>query len=198
MRRTPERSKEDVLTTSASSAKGILLRGLEKVAPNPDIEPLTPSPFFGDAMGRPGSQAVLSSLRAPFRAMGEAILPSPDSLDEEGWVEAERIVEDALASKPSGIKRQIRLFLRLVDLLPIVTSGRTFSKLSVPRRAAFLHRLHRSPIMPLRKGLWGIRTLIFMGYYNQAGVRDRIGYGADPWGWTAHFGEQLAKERDRS
>jgi hypothetical protein len=39
--------------------------------------------------------------------------------------------------------------------------------------------------------MWGIRTLLFMGYYNQDRVRQEIGYGADPWGWTAHFGDEL-------
>lgn len=150
-------------------------------------------------MDEPGGEAVLSSLRGPFRAIGEVVLPSPGALDEEGWAKAESIVERALASKPKGIKRQIRLFLRLVDLLPIVTSGRTFSKLSLPRRAAFLHRLHRSPIMPLRRGLWGIRTLLFMGYYNQDGVRERIKYGANPLGWTADLGgEPLTNGGDHS
>ncbi len=142
-------------------------------------------------MNGPGSEPVLSSLQAPLRAIGSVVLPSPEALDGEGWLEAEAIMERALASKPSGIKRQIRLFLRLVNFLPVLTTGRTLVKMPVERRAAFLQRLHRSPLMPLRRGLWGIRTLLFMGYYNQETVRRRIGYGADPWGWTAHFGDEL-------
>ena len=77
-------------------------------------------------------------------------------------------------------------------VLPFFRTGRTLSKLPLEKRTAFLQRLHSSPLMPLRRGLWGIRTLIFMGYYNQDSVREEIGYGADPWGWTAHFGAPAA------
>jgi len=144
-------------------------------------------------MDGPGNESVLSSLQDPLRAIGSVVLPCSDALDEEGWNRAERIIEGALASKPPGIKRQIRLFLRFVNVLPILTTGRTLTRLPLEKRATFLQRLHRSPLMPLRRGMWGIRTLIFMGYYNQDRVREDIGYAADPRGWTAHFGDQLRK-----
>jgi len=147
-------------------------------------------------MDGPGSESVLSSLQEPLRAIGGVVLPSFQALDEDGWAEAGRIIERALASKPPGIKRQIRLFLRLVNILPVFSTGRTLVKLPQDRRAAFLQRLHRSPLMPLRRGMWGIRTLLFMGYYNQDRVRKQIGYGADPWGWTAHFGDELREAEE--
>ena len=142
-------------------------------------------------MAGSGSESVLSSLQEPLRAIGSVVLPSSPALDGEGWDEAERIIEGALSSKPPGMKRQIRLFLRLVNFLPVLTTGRTLVSLPPDGRAAFLRRLHRSPLMPLRRGLWGIRTLLFMGYYTQDRVRQEIGYGADPWGWTGHFGGEL-------
>ena len=142
-------------------------------------------------MDGPGNESVLSSLQGPLRAIGSVVLPSSDVLDEEGWKRAERIIEGALAPKPAGIKRQIRLFLRLVNVLPILSTGRTLTKLPLEKRAGFLRRLHRSPLMPLRRGMWGIRTLLFMGYYNQDQVRAGIGYAADPRGWAAHCGDPL-------
>jgi len=143
-------------------------------------------------MDGPGSESVLSSLQDPLRAIGSVVLPSPQALDEEGWIKAEKIMEGALASKTPGIKRQIRLFLRLANLLPILSTGRTLAKLPREKRATFLQRLHRSPLLPLRRGMWGIRTLIFMGYYNQDPIRKEIGYAADPRGWTSHSGDELA------
>ncbi|MBT8396272.1 MAG: hypothetical protein HKO65_17230 [Gemmatimonadetes bacterium] len=142
-----------------------------------------------------GSGPVLSSLREPLRAVGSVVLPSPDALDEEGWAEAERIIERALAPKPAGVRLQLRLFLRVLNALPLVTTGRTFAALPLDRRAAFLQRLHSSPVLPLRRGLWGVRTLLFMGYYNQPRIREAIGYSASPWGWTAHFGKELEGEK---
>lgn len=117
------------------------------------------------------------------------MLPSPHALDEKGWEEAESIIERALAPRPAGVKRQIRLFLRVVNLLPVLSTGRTLTRLPVEKRAAFLATLHRSPLKPLRRGFWGIRTLLFMGYYNQDRIRREIGYAADPRGWSARDGD---------
>jgi hypothetical protein len=135
-----------------------------------------------------GSESALSSLREPLRAIGSVVLPSPDALDEEGWREAESIIEGALANKPGSMKLQLRLFLRAVNLLPVMTTGKTLVALPLEQRASFLERLHRSPLMPLRRGLWGVRTLLFMGYYNQDRIRRDIGYAADPRGWGARPG----------
>jgi hypothetical protein len=143
-----------------------------------------------------GSESVLSSLQEPLRAIGSVVLPSPEALDEEGWETAESIIEGALADKPAGVKLQLRLFLRAVNLLPLATTGRTLANLPLEKRTAFLERLHKSPLMPLRRGLWGVRTLLFMGYYNQDLVRKAIGYDADPWGWTAHFGDELRRDEE--
>jgi hypothetical protein len=136
-------------------------------------------------MGAPESRPVLAAFSGPLRAMGAVVLPATEALDEEGWRRAQGIIEHALATRPAGVKRQIRLFLRLVNLLPFLTSGRTFQRLSPERRARFLERLQRSRLLPVRRGVWGIRTLLFMGYYLQDPVRERIGYRARPGGWLA-------------
>jgi len=122
--------------------------------------------------------------------MGSVILPHPQALDAGGWERAEGIMEAALASRPPRVKGQLRLFLRLVNLMPLPSTGRTFEKLPPERRAAFLAGLERSRIALLRRGLWGVRTLLFMGYYTQDAVRERIGYRADPDGWAAQTRER--------
>lgn len=141
-------------------------------------------------MDGPGSESVLTSLRDPLRAIGSVVLPFHEGLDEERWNVVVGTIERALATKPFGVRIQVRLFLRAVNVLPILGWGRTLVNLPLDRRAAFLRRLQRSPIMPLRRGLWGVRTLLFMGYYTQERVREEIGYAASPWGWTGHLGEE--------
>ena len=136
-------------------------------------------------MGAPESRPVLAAFSGPLRAMGAVVLPATEALDEEGWRRAQGIIEHALATRPAGVKRQIRLFLRLVNLLPFLTTGQAFQRLSPERRASFLERLQRSRLLPVRRGVWGIRTLLFMGYYLQDPVRERIGYRARPGGWLA-------------
>lgn len=146
-------------------------------------------------MDDPGTRPLLSSLRKPLRAIGSVVLPSAPALDVEGWQEAETIIEDALAPRPASIKRQLRLFLRVVNLLPVFSTGRTLVGLPQERRAAFLLRLQRSRLLPLRRGMWGIRTLLFMGYYNQDRVRREMGYRADPGGWGARRGGETPEGR---
>jgi hypothetical protein len=134
-------------------------------------------------MENSGVQPVIPPVRRPFRAIGSVVLPTPDALDEEGWERAEAIVEHALSSRPPAVRRQVRLFLRVVNFLPLLRTGRTLVGLPPGHRARFLGRLQRSRSLLLRRGFWGIRTLIFMGYYTQDSVRQRIGYRARPGGW---------------
>ena len=98
------------------------------------------------------SQPVLAGLSGPLRAMGAVVLSAPEALDEEGWRRALAIIEHALATRPAGVKRQIRLFLRLVNLLPLLTTGRTFQHLPPERRVGFLDRLQRPASFPSDAG----------------------------------------------
>ena len=64
-------------------------------------------------------------------------------------------------------------------------SGRRFSALDVARRTRFLLALQNSPVLLLRRGIWGLRTLVFMGYYGRPEAAALIGYRADARGWEA-------------
>ena len=127
---------------------------------------------------------VLAGLHGPLRAIGGSVLPSGRTLGEEGWRQAQHIIEHALEARPAGVRRQFRLFLRVVSLLPFLWTGRTLQQLPPRRRAAFLDRLQRSRLLLLRRGFWGVRTLLFMGYYLQEPIRTGIGYRARGEGWA--------------
>jgi hypothetical protein len=143
-------------------------------------------------MARPEPDPVLSPFRGILRALGEVVLPGPNALDQAGWEEAEAIMEAAVAPRPPSVKKQLRLFLRLLNVLPLLTTGRTLGRLPEKKRASFLASLQRSRLAPLRRGLWGVRTLLFMGYYNQEAVRNEIGYRAEPGGWAVRSGEGVS------
>ena len=143
-------------------------------------------------MASSGPDPVLSPFREILRALGDVVLPGPNVLDQEGWEAAEAIMEAALAPRPPSVKKQLRLFLRLLNLLSLLSTGRTLRRLPGEKRAIFLAGLQRSRLAPLRRGLWGVRTLLFMGYYNQDPVRNGIGYRADPRGWAARSGEGVS------
>ncbi len=126
---------------------------------------------------------MLPSVRPILRAIGTTVVPEADRLDEAEWTAVERIVADALAARPRGLRRQLLLLLRLVEWLPLVRHGRRFTRLDAARRTRFLERLQDAPLLLLRRGCWGLRTLLLMGYYGRPEAARAIGYAADPRGW---------------
>jgi hypothetical protein len=131
------------------------------------------------------SDPILPPVRGPFRALAATIVPEATTLDEAGWAELERIVEDALASRPPRMRRQLQLLIRALDRLPLLRYGRRFGALDAAQRLRFLSAFQDAPILLLRRGVWGLRTLVFMGYYARPAGGAAIGYRADPRGWEA-------------
>ena len=128
---------------------------------------------------------VLGAVRPVFRALAITFVPEARDLDERAWAEADAIVEAFLASKPEGIRRQVVLLIRLLNLLPLLRWGRPFTALDAGRRLRFLAALQDAPVLLLRRGIWGLRTIAFMGYYSRTEAAAAIGYRADKRGWEA-------------
>ena len=128
---------------------------------------------------------VLISVRPVFRAITETVVPEAAILDAEGWSALEEIVEQALALRPAKIRRQLVVLIRAIEWLPLLRYGRRFSRLNPERRARVLTALQEAPLLLLRRGIWGLRTLALMGYYAQPQAAASIGYRAGPRGWEA-------------
>lgn len=130
-------------------------------------------------------RSVLSSVRQPFRALATAFVPeiaqSPPSQREE----VERVAAGALAARPPHLRRQVVLFIWMLDGLSLVRHGRRLARLDSARRQALLESLARSRVLLIRRGIWGLRTLVMMGYYAQPEVQAEIGYRASAAGWEA-------------
>lgn len=129
--------------------------------------------------------SVLEPVRATFRAVATTVVPETVALDLDGWAALEARVEHALAPRPERMRSQFVTFIRLIEYLPIFWFGRSFTRLKDEQRANVLKRLERSPLLIIRRGFWGTRTLVMMGYYTQPAVQLRIGYRAHPDGWSA-------------
>jgi len=128
---------------------------------------------------------VLQPVRTTFRAVAATFVPEAAALDEAAWTEAEAIVERFLAARPAAVRRQLVLLIRLLDLLALLRHGRRFAALDQARRLRFLAALQDAPLLLLRRGIWGVRTLAFMGYYARPAAQAAIGYRADALGWEA-------------
>src|SRR5512135_103672 len=100
-----------------------------------------------------------------FRALAATIVPEASNLDEKGWADLAAIVERALADRPPAVKRQLGILISALEWMPLLRWGRPFTALDAARRARFLGSVEDAPLLLLRRGFWGLRTLVFMGYY---------------------------------
>jgi hypothetical protein len=131
----------------------------------------------------PQTPPVVGRARAVFRAIATTVVPEAGHLGSREWDEVEAIVGRALAGRPPRLRRQLTLLLLLLEWLPLLRYGRQLSHLHPARRRAVLERLERAPLLLVRRGFWGLRTLILMGYYGRPAAAAAIGYRADARGW---------------
>jgi len=126
---------------------------------------------------------VFLPVRPAFRAIAATVVPEAAHLDEEAWEDAEDAIESTIATRSDALRRQLRLLVKVIDFLPILRYGRRFSALDDDRRLRALQWLQASRLLPLRRGVWGLRTLILLGYYSRPIAAAQIGYRASPLGW---------------
>ncbi len=137
--------------------------------------------------------AVLEPVRPIFRAVAESVVPELQAAGPAQWAEVEVEIERALAERPSAVRRQLVSFLHLLDWWAMLRHGRRLTKLDPEKRTALLQGLERHRVPLIRRGMWGLRTLVFLGYYTRADVAAFIGYRAHPDGWCAR--PEAARER---
>lgn len=128
---------------------------------------------------------ILDPVRPVFRAAAVAFIPETVDADSAQWDRLESIVAGALAERSPGIRRQMLLFLRLLNVLALIRHRTGLAGLDAVRRTALLEGLSRSRVLLLRRGIWGLRTLVQMGWYTQPEVQQALGYRASPAGWQA-------------
>ena len=113
------------------------------------------------------------------------MVPDVATLDEEAWRDVDAAIAKALARRPPRIRRQLAFLIRVLDTLPLFRWGRRFHALGAARRARFLDTMQYSPIPLLRRGVWGLRTLVYLAYYARPDVQTTLGYHATANGWAA-------------
>jgi hypothetical protein len=127
--------------------------------------------------------------RRAFRSLAVTIVPGAARLDAEGWLDVEARIEAALRTRPPRLRRGLRLLVLALEWGSLLRHRRRFSRLDADRRKEILERMQRSSALLLRRGFWGLRTLVLLGYYGRSEVRRSVGYRADPGGWAALMGD---------
>ena len=108
------------------------------------------------------------------------LVPEAAALTAAQREEFRAIVADALGDRPEAMRRQFRAFLGIVGRGPLVRFGAPFSALAPERQDRVLRWFQDCPVELLRKGFWGMKALVLMGYYARPAAAAEVG-------WTPSF-----------
>jgi len=121
--------------------------------------------------------SVLSTEHRSFIvALARRIVPATAQLDAAGEAKFLQIIEAAIASRPVMVQRQIGLFLSVLRWLPVLRLAGALDKLPPARQDEVLRWFQEAPVPLVRKGFWGLKVLIYMGYYSRPELLAMIRY----------------------
>jgi hypothetical protein len=86
------------------------------------------------------------------------------------------LIDEALAERPAALQRQFGLLLAVLRWAPAVRYGRPLDALPPARQDGVLRRFQDAPVQKLRSGFWGLRTMIYIGFYGRPAAGPAIGY----------------------
>ena len=111
-----------------------------------------------------------------LRVLATRIVPETTDLDGAGLDRFFGIIDDALASREPSVRQQFATFLGVVKWAPLPRYGGPFDQLSGDRQDAVLRWFEDCPVGLLRSGTWGLKAMVFMGYYGQPETNHLVGY----------------------
>jgi len=122
----------------------------------------------------------LSQEKAEFlQVLAARIVPETAELDSAGSSRFFGIIDEALQDRPASVRRQFGAFLGVLRWVPLARYGSPLDKLRAERQDAVLRWFEDCPVSILRKGFWGLKAMIFMGYYGQPETNELVGYAPD-------------------
>ena len=122
----------------------------------------------------------LSQEKAEFlQALASRIVPETTELDGSGLGRFFGIIDKALLDRPPEVRQQFATFLGLVRWAPVFRYGSPLEKLRSEKQDAVLRWFEDCPVGPLRKGFWGLKAMVFMGYYGQPETNALVGYAPE-------------------
>jgi hypothetical protein len=85
-------------------------------------------------------------------------------------------VDEELRPRPRLQQLEFKLLLFAIRWMTVPFTLHRFERLPGERQDRWLGFLENAPLTLLRVGIWGLKTLVFLGYYTQDGVLQRIVY----------------------
>ena len=141
-------------------------------------------------------QHILAPLARQIQPILATFIPATAQLTLAELAPVLARVDERLADEPPALQRQLRLFVRILWWLPLFTNLRTMGSLSAPARVRLLSWLQDCPVTKLRLGLWGLRTLLFLGWYGDPAVQAKLGYRPNIGGWDAWHAQKAQQKQE--
>lgn len=122
----------------------------------------------------------LSQEKAEFlQVLAIRIVPETTELDAAGLSRFFGIIDEALQDRPASVRRQFAIFLGVLRWAPLARYGSPLDKLRAERQDVVLRWFEDCPVSLLRKGFWGLKAMVFMGYYGQPETNELVGYAPE-------------------
>jgi len=108
--------------------------------------------------------------------LAHVLVPDMKNLSREREARFFELVDELLATRPASVVRLIGIFLVFLRWFPLLRFGGRLDRLSKERQVRALHWFEEAPVGLIRTGFWGVKTLVFMGYYAQPEIAEGLSY----------------------
>jgi hypothetical protein len=123
------------------------------------------------------SLKVFSDKDAKFLlVLAKRIVPDIATLPETEQLEVVCRIDDALWGREPALRMQFLAFLKILKLSFLPRHLKTFDRIKPAQQDDLIRKFEDHSIGKLRSGIWGVRTLIFMGYYGNPGRAKQFHY----------------------
>ena len=120
--------------------------------------------------------ALTNTQRQLLVCLAVRVVPESASMAGAPRAQMLSLIEEALAARPPAMQRQFGLFLTVLRWAPLLRYLRPLDRLGPRRQDAVLRWVQDCPLQAVRSGFWGVRTLIFIGYYGRPDAGSSIAY----------------------
>jgi hypothetical protein len=128
-------------------------------------------------MDSPARHPVLGSRQQRFLlCLAARIVPESAGAPPQVTEPLLAAVDEELRPRPRLQQLEFKLLLFAIRWMTVPFTLHRFERLPGERQDRWLSFLENAPLTPLRVGIWGLKTLVFLGYYTQDGVLQRIVY----------------------
>ncbi|HYB10773.1 MAG TPA: hypothetical protein VEJ16_13980 [Alphaproteobacteria bacterium] len=124
-----------------------------------------------------GQNVVLGPAQARFLlSLASRIVPEVKDAEDEVKNGLVSSVDHALALQTSTSRLLFKFLLFVLQWVTVPFTLHRLERLPPKWQDAVLEFFENAPLTVVRAGIWGVKTLIYLGYYGQESVERRIQY----------------------